>query len=229
MNPHRIMINQRSKPQSAWDAGESMSISGWTHTMEFWAFRKAKPGTIRIAVGEAMNPHRIMINQSSRPQSAWDAGESMSIAEWTHYKEFWAFREAQPGTIRIAVGEAKNPHRIMINNRSKPQSAWDAGESMSISEWTHKMEFWAFREAKPGTIRIAVGEAMNPHRIMINQRSKPQSAWDAGKSMSIAGWTHTMEFWAFREAQPGTIRIAVGEAMNPHRIMINQSSKPQSA
>jgi CTP-dependent riboflavin kinase len=225
--PHRCMINHDSIPQEQWDAGESMTRAGWTHQLEFHAFRFPIPGTIRIAVGQAHEPHRCMINHDSIPQEQWDAGESMTRAGWTHQLEFYAFKEARPGTIRIAVGQAGGPHRCMINHDSIPQEQWDAGESMTRGGWTHQLEFWAFPQVPAPMMRIAVGQAHGPHRCMINHDSIPQEQWDAGESMTRAGWTHQLEFHAFRFPIPGTIRIAVGQAHEPHRCMINHDSIPQ--
>jgi hypothetical protein len=53
---------------------------------------------------------------------------------------------SQPNTIRIAVGEASSPHRIIINHKDKPQSYYDNGGSMSIYGWKQYLEFWAFNE-----------------------------------------------------------------------------------
>ena len=229
--PHRLMINHNSKPQSDWDAGASMDLKGWKHKMDFWVYPTPQPGTIRIAVGEAHEPHRMMINHSYKPQSEWDAGASMDFQGWKHKMDFWAFpvhADTVPRRIRIVVGEAHGPHRMMINHSSKSQLEWDAGAPMSCAGWTHKMEFEAFSAQQPGTIRIAIGEAHGPHRLMINHNSKPQSDWDAGASMDLKGWKHKMDFWVYPTPQPGTIRIAVGEAHEPHRMMINHSYKPQS-
>jgi hypothetical protein len=53
----------------------------------------------------------------------------------------------------------------------------------------------------PETIRIAVGKAMNPQRIMIAQAvnsNYTQSEWgpDSEKKMDINGFEHQMELWA---------------------------------
>ena len=153
--------------------------------------------TIRIAMGEAMKPHRIMINHSDISQEDWDTGRSMAYNGWTHKMEFWAYPKRHPRTIRIAVGEAMKPHRIMVNQAGISQEDWDTGRSMAIQGWEHKMEFWAYPKRQPGTIRIAVGEAMTPHRIMVNQASISQEDWDTGRSMTIQGWEHKMEFWVY--------------------------------
>eukprot|EP00931_Biecheleriopsis_adriatica_P033004 TRINITY_DN1918_c0_g1_i2.p1 TRINITY_DN1918_c0_g1~~TRINITY_DN1918_c0_g1_i2.p1 ORF type:complete len:554 (+),score=42.61 TRINITY_DN1918_c0_g1_i2:147-1664(+) len=225
--PHRAMINHDSCPQTEWDGGKSMTMAGWTQYLEFWAFPTQRPGTVRMAVGQAHNPHRIMVNHTSKPQLAWDQGQSMTIAGWTQYLEFWVIPD--PGLMRIAVGEAFEPHRAMLNHPSFPQRAWDGGQSMSVAGWQHTHSFWAFRQPVEGTIRIAVGEAHEPHRAMINHDSCPQTEWDGGKSMTMAGWTQYLEFWAFPTQRPGTVRMAVGQAHNPHRIMVNHTSKPQLA
>ena len=86
---------------------------------------------------------------------------------------------------------------MVFNQGDYSQAEWDAGKSMSTKVWTHKMEFWALVSLKPGAIRIAVGEAWKPHRMMINHESKSQVEWDAGASMGTARWTNKMEVWAF--------------------------------
>lgn len=152
--------------------------------------------TIRIAVGEAHEPHRLMMNHRSHSQAEWNSGRSMSIAGWTHKMEFWAYPTEQPGTICIVVGEAHRPHRLMMNIGYES----DAVRSMIRAGWTHKMKFWVFPSAQPGTIRIAVGEAHEPHRMMINHGSHSQAEWNSHRSMSLAGWEHKMQFWAFPTA-----------------------------
>ena len=110
---------------------------------------------------------------------------------------FFAFKGCQRGTICVVVGQAQAPHRMMFNHGDYSQANWDAGKSMSTKGWTHKMEFGALVSPQPGAIRIAVGEAWGPHRMMINHDSKTQAEWDTGASMSTARWIHKMEFWAF--------------------------------
>lgn len=85
----------------------------------------------------------------------------------------------------------------MVNHGALSQYEWDDGAAMDVAGWQHKMEFLAFPAELPGTIRIAVGEAFNPHRIMVNHGSLPQLEWNKGASMSVAGWSEKMEFWAF--------------------------------
>ena len=69
---------------------------------------------------------------------------------------------------------------------------------MDVQGWKHYMDFWAFSTKQPGTIRIAVAQAWNPHRIMINHSDHKQSEWDsAGKKMDVQGWKHQMEFWVY--------------------------------
>jgi len=100
-------------------------------------------------------------------------------------------------TMRIVVGQAWNPHRIMVNHDGKSQTDWDSGMLMNYAGWTHQMEFWAFPTKRSGTIRIAVGQAWNPHRIMVNHDGKSQAEWDSGMKMDYAGWKHQMEFWVY--------------------------------
>jgi len=157
----------------------------------------SKPETIRFALGQAWNPHRIMINHSDHKQSEWDSGKKMDVQGWKHYMDFWAFSTKQPGTIRIAVAQAWNPHRIMINHSDHKQSEWDSGKKMDVQGWAPFTEFWAYPTKQPGTIRIASGEAWNPHRLMINHSDHKQSEWDSGKKMDAQGWKHQMEFWVY--------------------------------
>ena len=152
----------------------------------------------RIAVGHAYKPYRIMINSDLYPQEVWDNGQSMDVSGWTHKQDFWVFKEKQPGTIRIAIGQAYRPHRIMINHESQPnQDAWDAGLPMDVDEWTHKQEFWAFEKKQPGTIRIVVGQTYNPHRIVINHDYYSQEQYDDGQLMDAVGWDYKQDFWVY--------------------------------
>jgi hypothetical protein len=112
--------------------------------MDFWAFSTKQPGTIRIAVAQAWNPHCIMINHSDHKQSEWDSGKKMDAQGWAPFTEFWAYPTKQPGTIRIASGEAWNPHRLMINRSDHKQSEWDSGKKMDAQGWKHQMEFWVY-------------------------------------------------------------------------------------
>mmetsp|Transcript_95021 Transcript_95021/g.271699 ORF Transcript_95021/g.271699 Transcript_95021/m.271699 type:complete len:290 (+) Transcript_95021:147-1016(+) len=160
------------------------------------------PEIMRIAVGQAHGPHRIMINHSNFTQTQWDAGQTMTTSGWTHRIEFWAYSTRRPGTIRIAVGQAHGPHRTWINHSNFTQDQWDAGQTMTTAGWTHHVEFWAYPTRQPGTIRIAVGRANGPHRIMINHSNFTQDQWDAGQMMTTAGWTHHLEFWAFPPPPP---------------------------
>ena len=150
-----------------------------------------------IAVGEAWGPHRIMINHDWFTQADWDGGQTMSVAKWTHKCVFKAFRRPAPGLIRIVVGQAWGPHRAMINHHRFTQEQWDAGQCMSVGGWSHRCEFWAFPSPAPGTIRIVVGQASDPHRCMLNLDWFTQKEWDAGQSMTVAGWTHMFDFWVF--------------------------------
>jgi hypothetical protein len=160
------------------------------------------PSMVRICVGEAgweEGPHRCMINHDSVDQPIWNEGKmTMNIDGWEHLMSFKAFAEKQAGTIRIAVGQVSGPHRCMINHQVFDQEKWNEGQSMSIEGWEHKQEFWVYPTKQPGTIRIAVGYATPPHRIMINHKNHgPQSKWDEGQLMDMEGWTHQMDFWAF--------------------------------
>ena len=164
---HRAMVNLDGVPQEEWDAGASMSREGWTHLLSFWAFRTWQPGTLRVAVGQAQAPHRVMFNQGDYSQAEWDAGKSMSTKGWTHEMEFWAVASPEPGAIRIAVGEAWSPHRMMINHDSKSQAEWDAGASMSTARWTHKMEFGAFLARLEDSVLAQMGTAQESAAGMV--------------------------------------------------------------
>ena len=144
-SPHRCMINHSDYSQQEWDNGKSMSCQGWRHYLEFVAFTSKKPGTKRIVVGQALGPHRCMFNHRARSQEEWDNGADMNFQGWTHLCSFWAFSSPQPGTIRIVIGEASNPHRAMINHDNLSQSEWNNNENtMNTAGWTHSLEFWAY-------------------------------------------------------------------------------------
>ena len=85
----------------------------------------------------------------------------------------------------------------MINHSDHSQSSWNIGKLMTTAGWTHKLDFWVLTASKPGTMRIAVGEAYSPHRIMLNHDTRTQADWDGGLSMNTSGWTHKMEFLVF--------------------------------
>jgi len=150
---------------------------------------------MRIVIGQAWDPHRIMINHDDYNQQRWDNGLRMDVAGWTHKMEFWVYPSKQ--TIRIAVGQAWEPHRIMINHDNCNQKRWDGGLKMNVAGWKHHMDFWAFSTQQPGTMRIVIGQAWDPHRIMINHDDYNQDRWDGGLRMDVAGWTHKMEFWVY--------------------------------
>ena len=71
--------------------------------------------------------------------------------------------------------------------------------------------------------RFAVGECkiVRPgapvddglHRIMVNMDG-------SGREMNYGGWNHMMEFIAFANETPGTERFTVGQAWEPHRVLI---------
>jgi hypothetical protein len=138
-----------------------------------------------IAVGEANGPHRVYLARDENDVS------------WTPRMKFLAYASVMPGTIRIAVGDASNPDRVMINHDDKNQDHWNEGASMSYRGWQEKMEFWAFDTPVPGTIRIDVGQASRPHRIMINHSDKSQDQWNQGLSMTYRGWKNKMEFLVY--------------------------------
>jgi hypothetical protein len=145
--PHRCMLNHPIFPQSAYDEGQDMSVEGWRHQMHFWAFASQAPGTIRVAVGTADSPSRVFLNHPSQPQSFWNEGNSMEILGWSHHFDFWAFERAQPGTIRICVGQSDGDgvHRCFINHPTHDQKTWDEGTvTMSALGWDQYLEFWAF-------------------------------------------------------------------------------------
>ena len=71
---------------------------------------------------------------------------------------------------------------------------------MNYVGWKQQHEFYALDGPKPGSIRVAVGEAKPPHRMMLNHNYKTQEYWNNEKnSMTFAGWTHFYEFWAYPE------------------------------
>ena len=66
----------------------------------------------------------------------------MSVDEWSHVCEFWAYPSHVPGTIRLVVGQAANPHRSMLNLDRFSQQEWDNGQSMTVGEWAHMCDCW---------------------------------------------------------------------------------------
>lgn len=146
-DPHRCMLNHPVLPQSAYDEGQSMSLEGWQHHLGFWAFKNQMPGTIRIAVGTADSPSRVMLNHPSEGQRFWNEGNTMGILGWNHAFDFWVFESPQPGTIRICVGQAdpNGCHRCFINHPKFDQKTWDETEvSMTVEGWEQYLEFWAY-------------------------------------------------------------------------------------
>merc|ERR1712032_1704498 len=167
---------------------------------------RTMPSVMRIAVGEAQGPHRMMLNHRSIPKSAWNQGEGMSVAGWSHTMDFWAFAEppnpkdCPHSTIRIVVGEAPNPHRAFINHPGRDQDEWnDVDNTMTFAGWDHHMEFWAFEEDVPGTIRIKVGEAQEPHRAMLaaDHCDPKNDRFSRGRPNEVGSWSKFMEFYAF--------------------------------
>lgn len=146
---------------------------------------------IRIAVGEAYQPCRAILIDSSRIQSSWNNALLMSIPGWTHKFDFWAFETKEPGTIRIAVGHTSNPRCMMIN-QFLPQHEWNNGAVMTLDGWTHLMDFWAYEAARPGTVRIVVAEAWYPHRIVLRMVEP-----NMGQYMDLQGWRLKMVFWVY--------------------------------
>ena len=78
-------------------------------------------------------------------------------------------------------------------------------------------------------MRVNVGQAMNPHRALLNH-VKPtkieDNYWnDPAHTMNYNGWKHNFAFYGFSRQVPGTKRVAVGQALNPHRAMLNHPSK----
>lgn len=85
----------------------------------------------------------------------------MNYAGWKHYYEFYAFSTKQPGTVRFAVGQAQNPHRMMINHHNKVQAYWNNPKKlMNYAGWAHYYEFWAYpKDLKLGELQYHYDEA----------------------------------------------------------------------
>ena len=165
-----------------------------------WNNENEEKNKIRIAVGTALGPTRMIINDDTFDESSWEVScNGMNIPGWKHHIDFFAFKSEMPGTIRIAVGEAHNPHRMMFNHASLDQSKWNSGQKMDVQGWKHKMEFWAYPTKQHGTMRIAVGQAHNPHRMAMNLDCEKQGRWDCPgiTKMDVQGWEHHTEFWVY--------------------------------
>ena len=100
----------------------------------------------------------------------------------------------------------------MLNHPAGTQAEWDGGKSMAFEGWTEHLEFWAFPTYQAGTIRIAVGVAERPHRVMLNHPDWSQSEWNDGKSMTCRGWEHHLEFWAFPTSESSGASSSSGAA-----------------
>lgn len=179
------------------DSKKKMNYNGWSHTMEFFAFAKKKPGTIRIAVARKNNPSRLMFNHSDFEQSIWDSGKKLDLKGWMHMYEFWAYPSKQPGTIRIAVGISKKPNtRILINHKNYNQKEWNSGKKMNVGGWKHHMEFWAYpnkktmtfyhtdTSAKVNTIDTSGENSIVPSQITQQESEPPKYV---GKFIVVAG------------------------------------------
>ena len=69
---------------------------------------------------------------------------------------------------------------------------------MTCCRWTHSFDFWAETAPQPGMNRFAFGQAHQPHRCMTNHTSKLAWEWGQGAPMTVSGWTHFVDFWAYR-------------------------------
>ena len=49
----------------------------------------------------------------------------MTCKGWAQHLEFWGIPTHQEGTIRIAVGVADGPHRVLLNHPEGSQRAWN--------------------------------------------------------------------------------------------------------
>ena len=79
---------------------------------------------------------------------------------------------------QIFVGEARNPHRILVSTNK-----------VDSHGWTPKLQFWAYSRDIGDCIMIPVGEAQSPHR----------SKFEIGRKISNApeddGWEQKFCFW----------------------------------
>ena len=53
----------------------------------------------------------------------------MTCKGWAQHLEFWGILTHQEGTIRIAVGVADGPHRVLLNHPEGSQSEWNDGKN----------------------------------------------------------------------------------------------------
>merc|ERR1711988_1003593 len=123
-NPWRTMVVDHTGK-----AIKPLDYCGWSHSFMFKAFKDKQPGTVQIAVSEAHGPHRTMVKYDS---------PLMSGHGWSHKLSFWAYPDEsnKPGTIRVAVGYAKDPWR----------THWvlkDAG-ALDTHGWSHSCVFRVF-------------------------------------------------------------------------------------
>jgi hypothetical protein len=182
--------NSQARQSSSWhcEGGESsqwlgVSDSNFETIKATWAASVGRSNLFPFDL--KLKPIWVLVNKVNPSRAA--AMQQWFEAKWS--REAWnPSRFVTSGRLkRIVFGEAFDPHRGMINHSRLAQANWDAGRSMNIAGWTHKLEFWAFDSEQPGTIRIAVGEAGNPHRVLLNHSSYSQAQWKAGQSMSVHG------------------------------------------
>eukprot|EP00929_Paragymnodinium_shiwhaense_P107146 TRINITY_DN73210_c0_g1_i1.p1 TRINITY_DN73210_c0_g1~~TRINITY_DN73210_c0_g1_i1.p1 ORF type:complete len:904 (+),score=204.45 TRINITY_DN73210_c0_g1_i1:97-2808(+) len=129
--------------------------------------------------------------------------------------------------MRVAVGEGQEPLRCYVNHHDFGQYYWDQGHSMNHAGFAHRFGFWALTARRPGTMRIAVGVSgepltMGPAVCLVNPLRQASAAdWDAGDQVEGHGFTPQLSFWAYTARQPGTIRVALAQALSgPSRTLL---------
>lgn len=118
------------------------------------------------------------------------------------HMKFWGFKTKQPGTKRLCAGVATNDfYRCMFNHTKFDQDYWNnTSNTMSVEGFSHLLDFWAFEDQQPGTIRVAVGFTTNKRwRMFVNHPKAVQDEWNKGKSMTFEGWQHVFDFWVYPE------------------------------
>jgi len=91
---------------------------------------------------------------------------------------------------------------------------------MNHAGWHHRLAFYAFDYAHPGTVRFSVGEAgggdpaVNAHRIMIEQ---------SDKDFNHSGWTHRLSFYAYPDL-PQLKRFDVyNQSESPIKVSVSKT------
>jgi len=111
--------------------------------------------------------------------------DTLEVAGWVNRFRLQVFNQdpsLSSSIIRVYVGEAWDPHRIIVSFTE---------EDARSRGWSPKLNFYAFKEppAEGSYIMIAVGEAHGPHRC------KFEIGRHIGTKPGDGGWSGRCVFW----------------------------------